>query len=251
MSVDIVLSLDLASFGVAAVILGFGAYRALLFRRAFNDPIFRSRALWTAVVLAAWIVPNDSQILFTDLPPPSNGLGVFFDVVTLVLAIVLIIVSVIFLDRNIKAAMELDFFHRDDLGWRKFRLISIVGAPVSLVANLLTNVVLGNSDLANLTLLLLTCTLAYGVAALLVGGLRVYNRYMRRYLQFVGLGFALLLVTIPLAVPLLYDVFLLSGSYLLYLSATSLYHLREIQESQTNSSQTPPKLETVQHQQGR
>jgi hypothetical protein len=250
MSIDVILTVDLASFLAAAAILAFGAYRALLFRKAFNDSIFRSRALWTAAVLAAWIVPNDTQILFTDLPSPSTDLGIFFDAVTLVLAFVLIFVSVVFIDRNVRAALELDFFHRDSLGWQKLRLISIVGAPASLVANLLTNLVLGNTYLANLTLLLLTGTLAYGVAALLMGGLRVYNRYMRRYLQFVGLGFALLLVTIPLAVPILYDVFLLSGSYFLYLSATSLYHLREIQIGQAYSGQTTTNLETAQHQHG-
>ena len=229
MSIDFYLTTDIISFLVAGAILAFGAYRALQFRKAFNDPIFRSRALWTALVLAAWIVPNDTQILFNDLPPPTAIIGVLADVVTVILAILLILVSVVFIDRNIRAARELDFFHRDSLGWEKLKLVAIVGAPASILLNLLGSVVLGNTILANLTFFLLPATLAYGVAALLLSGIRVHNRYMRRYLEFVGIGFILLIVTIPLAVPILYDVFLLLGSYFLYLSATSLYHLRDVQ----------------------
>ena len=228
MSIDVFLAVDLISFVAATTILAFGAYRAILFRRAFSDPVFRSRALWTAAALTAWIVPNDTQILFTDLPFPSSGIPAFLAAITLVLAIWLIIVSAMFLDRNVRAAKELDFFHRDTLGWTRFRLVVLLGAPISLVANLFTNLVLENSDLANLTILLLTGTLAYGVLALLLSGLRVHNKYVRRYLVYVGLGFGMLLVTVPLTVPILYDVFLVLGCTFLYLSAVSLYHLRDI-----------------------
>lgn len=232
MSVDIFLTLDIISFVMAGAILTFGAYRALQFRKAFNNEIFRDRALWTAAVLAAWIVPNDTQILFTDLPPPSGwDIPAALDLVTVALAIVLIIVVAVFIDRNVRAARDLDFFHRDTLNWRRLRLVVLVGAPLSLVVNLLVGFVLGNQVIWDITDVLLPATLIYGVAALLVAGHRVYNQPVKKYLRLMGIGFALLVATIPVSVPVLYDIILLLGSYFLYLSAASLYSLRGIDKA--------------------
>jgi len=214
--------IDFVSFLLAAVILAFGALRALRFHRVLANETFRSRALWTAALLILWIVPNDTELLGYSSSASNYGATIsLLYVPTVVIALVLIFAIIAFIDRNMRVSKELDFFHRDSLHWGSLRIIAYVAAPVCLL--------LGGNDILNIIGTIgLPLVLGYAALALWVSGARVRDRLMRSYLRYAGAGLFILVVgTIIVPSPgppygVIYDAFLLLGSYLLYFSARSL-----------------------------
>jgi hypothetical protein len=233
MSDELYFVVDLVSFLLAAVILAFGAARALKFRRVLVSDVFRSRALWTSVLLFLWIVPNDTELLGYSASSSSlsvPGLGVLF-IPTLVIALALVIAIVAFIDFNMRVGKELDFFHRDSLQWERLRPIVYVVAPVTLLIG-----VPNGGTLALIGTLGLPLALGYAALAQLVNGLRVREGLMRIFLRYSGAGLLILVVgTILIPSPgppfgVVYDAFLLVGCYLLYLSSRSLAPLDHIED---------------------
>src|SRR5712692_10427782 len=99
--------IDLAAYIFSIVILAFGAYRALTFSRVFLGNVFRSRALWTAALLILWIVPNDTELFAYQYSAGLNSLIGISAGVTIIIAWVLVVGTVVFIDRNILVAREL------------------------------------------------------------------------------------------------------------------------------------------------
>jgi hypothetical protein len=225
---------DLAAYISSIVILAFGAYRALTFSRVFLGNVFRSRALWTAALLILWIVPNDTEFFAYQYSASLNSLIGISAGVTIIIAWVLVVGTVVFIDRNILVARELDFFHRNSLRWGDLRLISYVGAPVSFAVSLVGGAT-GNGIVQLAGNLGLSGVLGYASASLLVSGLRLSDLVMRRFLKYAGGGLVLLVATIAFPSPgpplgIVYDAFLVLGCLLLYLSARSLASLNRIGE---------------------
>jgi hypothetical protein len=233
MSDEVYFVVDLISFLLAALILVFGATRALTFRRALVGDVFRNRALWTSVLLFLWIVPNDTELLGYSASSSSFSvpeLGVLF-IPTFVIAFALVIAIVAFIDFGMRVGKELDFFHRDSLQWERLRPIVYLAAPVTLLLGVPNGGILSLIGTLGLPL-----ALGYAALAQLVNGLRVREGLMRRFLKYSGAGLLILVVgTILIPSPgppygVIYDVFLLVGCYLLYLSSRSLAPLDRIED---------------------
>jgi hypothetical protein len=225
MSDEIYFVVDLISLILAGAILVFGASRALTFRRVLANGVFRDRALWTAVLLVLWIVPNDTELLgyTASSSYPVPVLGILF-IPTVVIAFALIIAIVAFIDYNIRVGKELDFFHRDSLLWERTRILVYVATPLTFV---LSGPING---------LGLPLVLGYAALALLVCGIRVQEKLMRKYLTYAGFGLIILVVgTILIPSPgpplgVIYDAAMIGGSFFLSLSSRSLSPLNRIQD---------------------
>jgi len=215
---------DSLALFMAMVISGLAAFRAVSSRRVLATPLYRSRALWTGTVglmvllFAAWAIlleNTGSSVTFGLVPP--YGTPEFYAYVFL--SALVVAVAFAWIDSTIRVALELDFLHRDALGWRRLRLV--VG--ISVVAGIVV------AQFATVTWELLTSVLllgvptSYEVAALVVVGRRVRDATMRRYMKWMGfLVMATLLQLATTYVSPFLNFPLTVFAYFLYVMTTSL-----------------------------
>jgi len=214
------------------------AYRAFEFRRVLVGRAYQNRANWTAIFLLANIFFYiDGQGILPYLSSDGGVPGF------LVFALAL----VLFVDSNIRAAEETDFFHRDALRWRAFGKPAVLAMLCSVIIVLLVIVAQGFANIATWGLtstsplwvvvgglqyfVVLAVVLVYGAASLITAGRRTEDITMRRFVRMLGLsllGFVLFFtVWIPLAAfgndasDIGSEVFLIVAAYYLYKAVMS------------------------------
>ena len=210
MSVDYFDTANAAIYLAALILTVFALYRAIEFRRVLVGRVYKVRANWTAVFLLAtmfFYIDTSGEVPYL----ASDGGATGFLVIAAAL--------VLFVDSNIRAAQETDFFHRDTLRWRVFGKPAVIAMLCSVVIVLLVIVSQGFANIATWGLtstspawvdvgglqyfVVLGVVLAYGAATLIVVGRRTQDRTMRRFVRMLGfslLGFVLFFtIWIPLA----------------------------------------------------
>ena len=265
MSVDY---LDLASDAVllvASLLTVFALYRAAEFRRVLVGGAYRNRANWTVVFLVATL------FFFIDgsgvLPYLSSDGGVpGFAVIAVAL--------VLFVDGNIRAVQETDFFHRDALRWRAYGKPAVIAMICSLAVVGLVIVATGFNNIATWGLtnnspwwvyvgglqyfVVLGVVLVYGAAALITVARRTRDSTMRKFVRMLGLsllGFVLFFtIWIPLSVFGAFvtdvgsEVFLIIAAYYLYRAVMSFSPVGRVEtgvESATPISADGPTFPAV------
>jgi hypothetical protein len=222
---DILPTIDAIFLVIAVLITALASYRAFQVRRAIPGQIYRSRALWTGMV-ALLIIPYGIFIITGELGviagnpnpfsgPPNLVVGVTFAVLSVVDSIIIFF----WLDSTIGVAYELDFFHRDTLHWRRFRKLTwallVIGAFGGGLAT--------NTSQYLIADVFLGIPVSYAAITLAKGVTRIYDETMKRYMKWVGLLVAALvmeIVTVTLNIFLNFP--LVAFAYFLYRAAISL-----------------------------
>ena len=233
MSVDLAGWINYGATGVALLILILGIVRAVEIRRAFVNPIFRSRATWMALLMVVIIIVN-----IDGLTPASSAFGLL-GLVGFLPFLALILVIYAYVDGCVRVAIETDFFHRETLGWSRVRrpvgiclFVSFVAAAVvPTIVPTATAIPFWGSAVLNGSFVVIVLILAYCAAAMVIGARRSPNKSLRKSILLLGISlftFVLtLIITSPLVQGTLAFVILnqglsIPGIYLLYLSVSSL-----------------------------
>ena len=233
---------DVAGTLSALVVVGlmvFSVYRGVTIGRALVNPVFRGRAYLTAVATALLF----TALVSTLLPLGSIGVGSFN--LSLIIAPIFYaaFISLFALfDRNILAAMELDFFHRDTLKWKVVRRpLYITWVIFIFYASVIFNwystfvddvpAILQAVDLV--ATLVLFGGLIYLGLALVLSATRTADHTMRRFVRNLGL-FVLVFVIGALfqssagVLSLISELLFIISFYFLYLGVMSLSPIGKI-----------------------
>lgn len=189
MSDSLLVNLDTVALAVAIIVSALASYRAFTSRRVLASPLYRSRALWTgSVALVAIGFEALTMVVENTLPfdtltgaYPIVGSWEFYAIVVMASAGAVVVFA--WIDRTIGVALELDFLHRDALAWKRAR--PVVG--VALVAGAFGAQVSTIDWQYLLSMSLLGGMAAYMAANLVIGGSRVRDDTMRRYMKWIGL----------------------------------------------------------------
>lgn len=216
MSIDIVLIIFQLSLLIAGIVLVFLISRALTLGRRFVSQVYRSRAFWFAGVMLSVLF----WLLFTGLFYSSvknvEGIAVELSLITILLVFVCA-------DRTILVMLEMDFFHRNTLHWRRARVpayVAIFAGAIFLIAQIpLTaaptcsgcyaallpglpswvSVFINPTTESIVTIELLLGSLVifgYLFSVFLIGTRRISDMTLKRHLRWLGLSVLLLIVTI-------------------------------------------------------
>ena len=137
-----------------------------------------------------------------------------------------------FIDSVILVAMEMDFFHRDTLHWRRLRVPAYV---VVLVAIFFPTT--SNSPLFTIAAFLAALfPFVYSITVLIVASRRTPDRTMKRHTRLLGYAFSMYVVSvlvfqIPIYGNLISDLFLIIFAYLIYLATMSLSPMSRIEKT--------------------
>jgi hypothetical protein len=230
--VDLEADLDELVFFVVMVSYGFTAYRGAAMARGFVKGLYRSRAYWV-VALSLAILINDAT---GHLPYIGNYLlaNIPLDFVSIPL---LILVVYTFADRTILVALDLDFFHRNTLHWRQFRLVAypLLYGEVALV--FLENNGFPQLDpLATGTTFLVLFVLIFGYTLITVifSARRTSDTVFKRHMLLLGLAFAIGIIALTngfiLSSDILDDLTALVGAYVWYRAAMTLTIVSKVPE---------------------
>lgn len=181
-------------------ILIVGLYRVGLMSKSFVDPLFKSKARWSAALLGAILVTNVSSLF----PTSSNALIGTLEFVPFP---VLLIVVYAFVDRTIVVAGKMDFFHRDVLSWSRVRV------PLFVVV-LVTSLSFGVAsfypteasapywivDLVDVCAVLLLSVLGYASVVLAISARRSADKTLRRHIWLLGISLAMFVTTLGLSI---------------------------------------------------
>jgi hypothetical protein len=225
MSIDVVSIIDtITGLGFPAILL-LATFRGVQIGRTLVSRVYRNRAIWIAGVCLAQAVQSqvpDSWMI--------GGLPVFE-----LAYFVLITLIFVFIDSTIMVTLELDFFHRNTLRWRRGRFVAYPALIGTLVAGA-TATALGYS-LDSPLLLLFPVTFGYAVGALIIGSRRTPDRTLRRHI--ILLGFVVIIFvtttfmfnfTSIVSVDLLDDFLTLLTAYLLYRAVMTLSPLGRVEK---------------------
>lgn len=252
MSVDLVLFANDASSLVQVGILMVGLYRAVEMRRGFIDPTYRSRALWSALLMVTIAVTN--ALTFVSLPATALG-----SLASLAPFLAIVIVCYAFIDRTVLVAMGSDFFHRDVLGWTRTRIPSylIFAASSLAVLFIATFPPYGNSSappafgiwgviLTYQFFAVAIALLGYGAVAAVYGSRRTSDLTLKRHIRLLAVAvgfFVIAILTFSFSSgdlgQIISDALTMLATYFLYRSVMSLTSLGRIDEKEAgNGSQT-------------
>jgi hypothetical protein len=224
---SLLITADTVAVFISIAIAALASYRAFTSRRVLASPLYRSRALWTGSVALITILFDVLAIVIENSGPPASASGpppgslAFVAFVAVVAAGALVVFA--WIDRTIGVALELDFLHRDAIGWKKLRLL----AGVALVAGAIGVEVLSVEVSPPGWELILAITLlgapaAYMAGALAVGGSRVKDDTMRRYMKWMGLLVVSLILQLATTEIANLNFPLAIFAYFLYRASTSL-----------------------------
>jgi hypothetical protein len=228
MSIDIVSLIDNASYYGALAILLFAAYRGFTIGRALPSRVYRNRAFWIAVLCVA--------IFFQDQIPDGIMVGGGLPLFQLTFFIELFVLFV-FIDSTALVALELDFFHRNTLRWRKLRPVFYPLALIGETTLLLITYASGLPSPPSWATAFFVKPLVgaffvifgYAVVAMVVAARRTQDRTLRRHVMLLGLFFATFIATTfmfnftsILLVDLLNDLLVVLGYYAFYRAVMSL-----------------------------
>ena len=136
MSSNLLLTIDTFVLLGTLVFYAAASYRSFSVRRAMATPLYRTRALWTGVVALIGAFYSVTAIVAENFSSPQSFFQgtqplwefVFFAVLTIVGS--LIVFS--WIDSTIGVALDLDFLHRDAVGWKRLRKLAwavvVIGA---------------------------------------------------------------------------------------------------------------------------
>jgi hypothetical protein len=182
--------------------------------------------LWTGVVAFTGAFYSVIAIIAENTSPQSFNQGtiapgqplsefILFAVLTVVGS--LIIFS--WIDSTIEVALDLDFLHRDSVGWRRLRKFAWAAVVVGAFGTGLSTVLWEYLIFA----FALGVPVAYSGVVLIVSGLRVQYGPMKAYMRWVGLlVLALTFELITAAISFYLNFPLLIFAYFLYRASTSL-----------------------------
>jgi len=235
---DVLYWLYTASDFIAVVLAGAVTFRALEIRRVLVGGVYRRRASGIAALMVIAIIAGltSSNTGLTTAPFFSTPVGSLFTALPLLL---FFIAFYAFVDSNVLAAMEIDFFHRNMLHWRHVRapfyglMLFAIGVALAL-AYFTSNNLIYNFFTVVWVVIVFGCfglVLGYSAAALVVISKRTPDSTLRRFVRLVGLGLVLFLISsviwfLDVFVNYLGDVisgfFIIASTYLLYRAVMSL-----------------------------
>jgi hypothetical protein len=173
------------------LILSFASYRAVVIGRALMRGAYRSRAFWSGAAMLVIIISTLAGVLPVPFP---------------VLLVPIMIILLAFVDSSIRVAQEMDFFHRNTLGWqivrKPFYVILLASSVLFDWALLFTSVdSLPTLLAAGQYFAVVGLVLSYSAAALIVGARRTPERTMRRFVRMLGLAIVCVVVYLTIWIP--------------------------------------------------
>jgi hypothetical protein len=185
-------------FYSAMVVCAVVAYRGTQMARAFVSKVYRTRAIWIVAVslalLFTYLVGHAPYV--SDLNVGTIPIG-FFSI------FILLIFLVPFIDSTILVALEMDFFHRNTLRWRRGRILFyiLMYGDIAFILVLFYYFSLPSTpawvnSMTNSTAFnvlfpgILFGSLAYSVVALIASARRTSDIVLRKHLTYIGLLFA-------------------------------------------------------------
>ncbi len=218
----------------------FGAFRAVQIGRALVTPTYRSRAFWTAAVMLVFVFASclDAYVAFFSTPQASVG----YAALGAVPSVAEIVLLFAFIDSTVLSSMEMDFFHRDTLGWKRLRAPLYVAVLLSMAGSTTLSgyIPTTSSPETALGFVATLGILGFSVAALIVSARRTPDRTMKRFVRLLGLALAffvtalVVVITTPgvliLALDFVSGVLFLTATYLLYRAVMSLSPLGKLTE---------------------
>jgi hypothetical protein len=228
---------------IQIAILAIGLTRVAEMRKGFVDPTYRSRALWSGLMMIFVVVANAVGLV----PTPTGTVAVLLYTVPLY---ALVGVGFAFEDRTALVAMKTDFFHRDILGWRQIRVPAGLVLPASLGIGVVVGVT-PQAALASPPSWVIVGTLQVAVVApvllglgsivMVIGSRRTPDQTLRRSIRLLGVGFGFFVVGLVAFIAAYSDLGALIGdvatafaTYFLYLSAMSLTLLGKTERDDTS-----------------
>ena len=195
MSDNIPLAIVVIESVITTAISAFTAYKALSFRRALVRPVYRDRALWTAVFAIVSIVAIVEYLLYL------NG------TVTLQLGFIIypsfLVVFFAIMDSSICTALDQDPFHRNTLQWNIARKILWPFVLAIAILNTVTAYVLGYSLETNgIAYGIVTVIEVYSAVVLVESGIRTPDLLMKKFVLWLGLAAATIAVLGLVAYPI-------------------------------------------------
>jgi hypothetical protein len=235
--------------GIAIMLVGF--YRAQEMRRAFVDPTYKSRALWSMLLMAV-IILSDATVI---IPTPNTALGT---VVGFTPFLAVILVSFAFIDRTVLVAAGTDFFHRSILRWAQLRLPLAIALMASGAVGFMIGLIYpapyggfatGEPLWAVAAVVEFTfgtvAVLTLGAVAAVIGARRTSDQTLKRNIRILAYALLCFVMTIVTGTVILGDVGAivsnmlgLLATYLLYLSMMSLSPLGRV-ETDVNATSKP------------
>ena len=235
MSIDILYVVDGLRGPLGDVIFALAAARAIQMGRNFVNPVYRSRAFWSAGLAIVAILNDLSGSL------NANGLlGFFLSFGPFVLLLTAILA---FVDKTVLVAMLTDFFHRDILSWHRARKWIFVAFALSLILFFVASFGLPSSESApgsNDPLIVwigfyqfsvaLPAIFVFATACLGVGARRTPDRTLKNHIRFLAYGLALFvgsfvigfITNLVLPFDLVNDVVGVLSVYMVYRAVMSL-----------------------------
>ncbi|MDA4135913.1 MAG: hypothetical protein OK449_02785 [Thaumarchaeota archaeon] len=227
---------------VQVVILVVGIYSALGLRKGFVDAAYRSRALWSTLLMTVIAI----TIAEGFVPVPGGLLG---NLVGFLPFAAIIGVSFAFIDRTVLVAMSSDFFHRDTLRWSQIRTPAsavLAASFLFLLAVLVVGFQLLNYGSAQgepfwlnvaFTQFILVSAgiLGLGAVAAIVGSRRTPDMTLKRSIRLLGSALMLFVLSLVVysvsssdAATILGDFLTTGATYAVYLSVKSLTPLGKV-----------------------
>ena len=245
-----------ASSFVQIIILVIGIYRTVIMRRGFFDPVFRSRALWSAVLMFVILLSNLESFVSFPNDTLSNLIG-FSPFVAIIL------VSYAYVDRSVMVAMRTDFFHRNTLHWLQFRRL---GYGLLAATSLVTygGVIVAPEYFASgptsaspvfgivFYQFFVIVIFVLGISALALGfaSRRTPDRNLRKSIRLLGYALGLFVVSLSIGtasnsgfVNIAGNILTLGATYFLYRSTMSLTALGRVVKAQNIERNIPEKLD--------
>ena len=159
----------------------YATYLSISVRRGLTISVYRSRALWMALlgVFSAIVFTYDG---FTILIPTSSLASV--EVREVLIAIPLGVILIL-IDRTVNTVIRLDYLRRDVLHWKKFRLV--YGAAVVMFYVLFySRYVYSLPDNQGIALALYFSALIYGALAIAKGTTMTMDATFRSHVMWFG-----------------------------------------------------------------
>jgi hypothetical protein len=242
MSVDLVVFATDVSSIAQILILTVGLYRVAEMRRGFVDRTYRSRALWSALLMVAIVVTN--AVGFFAFPNNLAGsLALFAPFLSIV------VVSYAFVDSTVLVATQSDFFHRDIFCWKRARLPSyvVLAASCAIVLVVVSLPPYGNSPGTSFSIwsdigyyqfvTISVVLLGYGAASAFFGSRRTSDLTLKRHIRLLGIALAFFVLSLAVfgfsssdPAQIAGDVLTLLATYTLYRSAMSLTSLGKVEK---------------------
>ena len=160
----------------------YGAYLALSVRRGLAVPIYRSRALWTAMIALLFslsiLFGGDLSLIF-----PSSYLFVASFVIYFGLFTLATLAIFVWVDRTVTTLIRLDFLRRDLAGWKRFRYVYWTLVAISFVFYPFGSSLYFNSFFNIVYTVSFVIPLAYAALAVRSGAKRTPDMTFRSHLR--------------------------------------------------------------------